>query len=100
MTGTVEPSLTPDLRDPRVTVAVPREYRAALATLWALAERLTKLLPASPQPLLVQIKLARSRDLLALLASDPAALPKGAAVLAELQTRWAGQGGLARASVA
>src|SRR3546814_5590476 len=94
MTGTVEPSLTPDLRDPRVTVAVPREYRAALATLWALAERLTKLLHDSREPLIGQIKLAWWRDMLALLASDPAALPKGEPLLAELQASWAGQGGL------
>jgi 15-cis-phytoene synthase len=27
----------PDIRDPRVMVAVPRERRAAIAALWALA---------------------------------------------------------------
>jgi phytoene synthase len=84
----------PDLRDPRVTVAVPRERRAALAALWALAERLTKLLHDAREPLIGQIKLAWWRDMLALLASDPAALPKGEPLLAELQQDWAGQGGL------
>ncbi|MGV1683541.1 hypothetical protein [Sphingopyxis sp. NJF-3] len=93
-TAESEPSLTPDLRDPRVTVAVPRERRAALATLWALAERLTKLLHDAREPLIGQIKLAWWRDMLALLASDPAALPKGEPLLAELQASWAGQGGL------
>jgi len=96
MTGETEPleSVYPDLRDPRVTVAVPREHRAALATLWALAERLTKLLHDAREPLIGQIKLAWWRDMLALLASDPAALPKGEPLLAELQASWAGQGGL------
>lgn len=94
MTGDVEPSLTPDLRDPRVMIAVPRDRRAALATLWALAERLTKLLRDAREPLIAQIKLAWWRDMTGLLANDPAALPKGEPLLAELQQSWAGQGGL------
>lgn len=94
MTGDVEPSLTPDLRDPRVTVAVPRDRRAGPVALWALAERLTRLLRDAREPLIGQIKLAWWRDMLALLASDPVALPKGEPLLAELQATWAGQGGL------
>lgn len=89
-----ELSAYPDIRDPRVMVAVPRERRAALATLWALAERLTKLLADAREPMIGQIKLAWWRDMMALLATDPAALPKGEPLLAELQAHWAGQGGL------
>ncbi|MBD3734283.1 MAG: hypothetical protein IE934_16415 [Sphingopyxis sp.] len=84
----------PDIRDPRVMVAVPRERRTAIAGLWALAERLTKLLQDAREPLIGQIKLAWWRDMMAMLASDPAALPKGEPLLAELQTTWAGHGGL------
>ena len=84
----------PDLRDPRVMVAVPRDRRAALATLWVLAERLTKLLRDAREPLIGQIKLAWWRDMTGLLANDPAALPKGEPLLAEFQQSWAGQGGL------
>ncbi|WP_053553679.1 hypothetical protein [Sphingopyxis sp. 113P3] len=89
------PSLYPDLRDPRVMVAAPRARRAALAGLWALAERLTRLLRDAREPMIGQIKLAWWRDMMALLASDPAALPKGEPLLAELQANWAGEGGLA-----
>ena len=67
----------PDIRDPRVMVAVPRARREALAVLWALAERLTKLLADAREPMIGQIKLAWWRDMAGLLASDPAALPKG-----------------------
>jgi phytoene synthase len=84
----------PDIRDPRVMVAVPRERRAAIAALWALAERLTKLLHDAREPLIGQIKLAWWRDMMTMLASDPGALPKGEPLLAELQATWAGQGGL------
>ncbi|WP_374525831.1 hypothetical protein [Sphingopyxis sp.] len=84
----------PDIRDPRVMVAVPRERRAALAALWALAERLAKLLQDAREPLIGQIKLAWWRDMMAMLAADPAALPKGEPLLAELQATWAGQSGL------
>lgn len=96
MKGDLEPELTayPDLRDPRVIVAVPRGSRAALAALWALAERLTKLLREAREPLIGQIKLAWWRDMMALIANDPAALPKGEPLLAELHAAWAGQGGL------
>ncbi|WP_260583440.1 hypothetical protein [Sphingopyxis sp. PET50] len=45
---TVEPNPDerpyPDIRDPRVMVAVPRERRGAMAALWGLAERLTRVL--------------------------------------------------------
>lgn len=85
----------PDMRDPRVMVAVPRERRAAMAALWGLAARLTKLLLDAREPLIGQIKLAWWRDMMALLASDPAALPKGEPLLAELAASWAGQGGFA-----
>ena len=84
----------PDIRDPRVMVAVPRARREALAVLWALAERLTKLLADTREPMIGQIKLAWWRDMAGLLASDPAALPKGEPLLAELQRSWAGRGGL------
>jgi len=75
-------------------VAVPRERRPAIAALWALAERLTKLLQDAREPLIGQIKLAWWRDMMAMLAKDPAALPKGEPLLAELQASWAGRGGL------
>lgn len=84
----------PDIRDPRVMVAVPRARRPAITALWALAERLTGLLRDAREPLIGQIKLAWWRDMMAMLASDPAALPKGEPLLAELQATWAGQGGL------
>ena len=84
----------PDMRDPRVMVAVPRSRRAAMAALWGLAARLTRLLLDAREPLIGQIKLAWWRDMMAMLASDPASLPKGEPLLAEFQASWAGQGGL------
>ncbi|NIJ36468.1 phytoene synthase [Sphingopyxis panaciterrae] len=84
----------PDIRDPRVMVAVPHARRPAIAALWALAERLTRLLREAREPLIGQIKLAWWRDMMAMLASDPAALPKGEPLLAELQASWGGEGGL------
>ncbi|WP_293697437.1 MULTISPECIES: hypothetical protein [unclassified Sphingopyxis] len=84
----------PDIRDPRVMVAVPRGRRAAIATLWAFAERLTRLLIDAREPLIGQIKLAWWRDMVAMLARDPDGLPKGEPLLAELTATWAGQGGL------
>ncbi len=92
--ATAEPSAYPDMRDPRVMVAVPRARRAAMAALWGLAARLTKLLLDAREPLIGQIKLAWWRDMMALLASNPAALPKGEPLLADLAASWAGQGGL------
>lgn len=89
-----EANLYPDIRDPRVMVAVPRDRRPHVAALWALAERLTALLRDAREPLIGQIKLAWWRDMMAILASDPAALPKGEPLLAELRASWAGQGGL------
>lgn len=82
------------MRDPRVMVAVPRSRRAAMAALWGLAARLTKLLVDAREPLIGQIKLAWWRDMTAMIAGDPGALPKGEPLLAELQASWAGQGGL------
>lgn len=84
----------PDIRDPRVMVAVRRDRRAAVAALWALAERLTRLVRDAREPLIGQIKLAWWRDMAGLVATDPAALPKGEPLLAELGGAWAGQGGL------
>jgi phytoene synthase len=75
-------------------VAVPHARRPALAALWAFAERLTKLLHDAREPLIGQIKLAWWRDMMAMLARDPGALPKGEPLLAELQASWGGQGGL------
>lgn len=86
--------LYPDIRDPRVMVAVPRERRAAMAALWAFAERLTNLLIDAREPLIGQIKLAWWRDMAAMLARDPDSLPKGEPLLAELTATWARQGGL------
>jgi len=82
------------MRDPRVMVAVPQARRAAMAALWGLAARLTKLLLDTREPLIGQIKLAWWRDMAAMIANDPAALPSGEPLLAELQASWAGQGGL------
>lgn len=89
-----EASRYPDIRDPRVMVAVPRERRPAMAALWALAERLARLIGDAREPMIGQIKLAWWRDMMAMLATDPAALPKGEPLLAELQATWAGQDGL------
>lgn len=86
--------LYPDLRDPRVMVAVARPWRPAAASLWALAARLTRLLAEAREPLIGQIKLAWWRDMMAMLAADPAALPKGEPLLAELGATWGGQAGL------
>ncbi len=82
------------MRDPRVLVSVPHARRAAMSALWGLAARLTKLLLDAREPLIGQIKLAWWRDMAAMIASDPAGLPKGEPLLAELQATWAGQGGL------
>lgn len=82
------------MRDPRVLVSVPHARRAALTALWALAARLTKLLVDAREPLIGQIKLAWWRDMTAMIATDPGALPKGEPLLAELGATWAGQGGL------
>ncbi|HWW59107.1 MAG TPA: hypothetical protein VN047_19590 [Sphingopyxis sp.] len=82
------------MRDPRVMVAVPQARRAAMAALWGLAARLTRLLLDAREPLIGQIKLAWWRDMMVLVASDPASLPKGEPLLAELQASWVGQGGL------
>lgn len=82
------------MRDPRVMVSVPHARRAAMAALWGLTARLTKLLIDAREPLIGQIKLAWWRDMTAMLANDPGALPKGEPLLAELQATWAGQGGL------
>lgn len=82
------------MRDPRVMVSVPHARRAAMAALWGLAARLTKLLLDAREPLIGQIKLAWWRDMAAMIASDPDALPKGEPLLAELQATWAGRGGL------
>lgn len=86
--------LYPDLRDPRVMVAVARGWRPAAASLWALAARLTRLLAEAREPLIGQIKLAWWRDMMAMLATDPGALPKGEPLLAELAATWGGQAGL------
>ncbi|MHA4836988.1 hypothetical protein [Sphingopyxis sp. MSC1_008] len=82
------------MRDPRVLVSVPHARRAAMSALWGLAARLTKLLLDAREPLIGQIKLAWWRDMMAMLANDPAALPKGEPLLAELQATLAGQSGL------
>jgi len=82
------------MRDPRVLVSVPHARRGAMSALWGLTARLTKLLIDAREPLIGQIKLAWWRDMVAMLASDPAGLPKGEPLLAELQQTWAGQGGL------
>jgi phytoene synthase len=77
-----------------VLVSVPHARRARLSALWGLAARLTKLLIDAREPLIGQIKLAWWRDMAAMIAHDPAALPKGEPLLAELQATWAGHGGL------
>lgn len=94
MSANLEASLYPEIRDPRIMVAIPRERRAAIAALWAFAERLTQLLIDAREPLIGQIKLAWWRDMAAMLARDPEGLPKGEPLLAELTATWAGQGGL------
>lgn len=99
MTADINPdapheSAYPDIRDPRVMVAVPHARRPAMTALWALAARLTRLLIEAREPLIAQIKLAWWRDMAAMIASDPGALPKGEPLLAELRATWGGQAGL------
>lgn len=84
----------PDLRDPRIMVAVARDWRPAAASLWAFSARLTRLLAEAREPLIGQIKLAWWRDMMTMLATDPDALPKGEPLLAELAATWGGQAGL------
>lgn len=93
MTNLYETSY-PDARDPRVMVAVPRDRRAAVTALWALSARLTRLLGEAREPLIGQIKLAWWRDMMALVAADPGALPKGEPLLADLSATWGGTDGL------
>jgi len=83
----------PDARDPRIMVAVPRERRAAIAALWAFAERLTKVITDAREPLIGQIKLAWWRDMAVMLARDAGGLPKGEPVLDQPPETWAGQVG-------
>lgn len=84
----------PDIRDPRVSVTIERGRRPAIASLWALAERLALLLREAREPMICQIKLAWWRDMMAKLATDADALPKGEPLLAQLSAQWRGQSGL------
>src|SRR3546814_19170591 len=93
MTSEIE-TFYPDMRDPRVMVAVPRDRRPAMAGLWGLAARLPKLLLHAREPLIGQIKLAWWRALMAMTACVPAPLPYGAPLSAQLPASWAGPGGL------
>src|SRR3546814_12575994 len=92
MTSEIE-TFYPDMRDPRVMVAVPRERRPAMAGLWGLAARLTKLLLDAREPLIGHIKLAWWLATLAMIAGDPAPVPHGEPLLAALQASRAGTGG-------
>ncbi len=76
------------MRDPRVMVMVGREERAAMTSLWALVERLSRLLFDARDPLVAQIKLAWWRDMLGHLANDPTQLPEGEPLLSKLRDSW------------
>jgi phytoene synthase len=74
---------------------VPREERSALTALWKLEARLFQLVAERREVMLAQIKLAWWRERLAQVADDPAALPKGEPLLAELAQHWCGRPTLA-----
>lgn len=81
----------PDIRDPRVMVAVPRARREAVLGACRAAHQIAcRHARADDRP--DQARLVARHGGAA--ASDPAALPKGEPLLAELQQRWAGRGGL------
>lgn len=79
---------TPD--DPRILLTLAARSREPVQTLWALALRLTKLLDDVREPMIGQIKLAWWRDMMAMLATKPDALPKGEPLLADFQAHFQG----------
>ena len=87
-------SYLPMPHDPRILVTVPKDAQRKLLTLWALMERLTKLLDDVREPMIGQIKLAWWRDMMALMADDADAIPKGEPLLSEMTPHWRGEAGL------
>ena len=83
------------LLDPRVMLMVPRGERAELTALWKLEARLFGVVAQRREVVLAQIKLAWWRERLAQVAAEPAALPKGEPLLAELAMTWGGRPTLA-----
>lgn len=84
----------PTPHDPRILLTLAARSREPVQTLWALALRLTKLLDDVREPMIGQIKLAWWRDMMAMLANQPDALPKGEPLLADFQTHFQGVSGL------
>lgn len=87
-------SYLPMPQDPRILVTVPKDAQRKLLTLWALMERLTKLLDDVREPMIGQIKLAWWRDMMVLMADNADAIPKGEPLLAEMTPNWRGEAGL------
>lgn len=81
-------------RDQRILLCVSEDKRPKLLTLWDYMERLTKLLDDVREPMIGQIKLAWWRDMMALMADDADAIPKGEPLLAEMKPYWRGEAGL------
>lgn len=87
-------SYLPMPQDPRILLTVPQDKQRKLLTLWALMERLTQLLDGVREPMIGQIKLAWWRDMMALMADNADAIPKGEPLLAEMTPHWRGEAGL------
>jgi 15-cis-phytoene synthase len=84
----------PSMLDPRVMLMVPTNGRAALSALWRLEARLFDIVVQRREEMLAQLKLAWWRDRLGQLATEPASLPKGEPLLAELAATWGGSDAL------
>lgn len=85
----------PSLLDPRVIVLVPVAARPTIAAMWRLESKLFDVVVQRRETMLAQIKLAWWRERLLQLANDPAALPRGEPLLAELSQLWPGNKDLA-----
>jgi 15-cis-phytoene synthase len=86
---------SPTALDPRAMLLFPRAERPGASALWRLEARLFGVVANRSEVVLAQIKLAWWRDRLGQVADDPAALPKGEPLLAELAAHWAGRASLA-----
>ncbi len=65
----------------------PGEFRAKLRVYFALDQRLSRIVSATTEPMLGQMRLAWWRDML---ATEPSARPSGDAVLEALGEQWGG----------
>ncbi len=92
--ATLAAEFLPTPQDPRILLTIAAERREAVQILWALALRLTKLLDDVREPMIGQIKLAWWRDMMAMLGTQPEALPKGEPLLADFQAHFSGVTGI------